>query len=261
MGLTANRDVDHFVDQELRSYRVSGSAHVFKGGFVGVRWDGFVRPLVAGDRCVGLAYEEADNTGGMDGDVSVRVFTLGDFRHVLAGATRVDIGRAVYAVADDSLTFDPDGTSLVGYVQDCDERDIILLRLVTLGPMGAARISHHPTDFSLSPHDSGSVHTNRGARGLVTATLPAAPPAGTEFRFVGMADQPMRLAPTGSGAIFIHGAKKPGREPVTINEVGDFVHLMAAGRGDWVAVAASADAEHKVEPEPGPRRDAQPPRP
>ncbi len=36
MALTANRDVDHYIDQELRSFQVAASAHLYKGGFVGL---------------------------------------------------------------------------------------------------------------------------------------------------------------------------------------------------------------------------------
>lgn len=36
MALTVNREVDHFVDQELRSYQVESAKQIFKGGFVGL---------------------------------------------------------------------------------------------------------------------------------------------------------------------------------------------------------------------------------
>ncbi len=242
MGLTANREVNRYVDQELRRYCVAGAAHVFKGGFVGARLDGYVRPLLPGDRCVGLAYEEGDNAAGADGDVSVRVFTLGDFDHLVAGAMPGDVGRPVYAMADNALTFNPDGTSFVGYVQDCVAPDMIILRLVLHGPVGAARINHHARDFSLTPADTGTVHTNRGATGIVTATLPAAAPDGTELRFVCMTAQPLRLVAESGGGIVIKGVERPVKTYVSINEVGDFVHLVAAGRGEWIAVASSIAA-------------------
>ncbi len=85
MALGANRELDRYVDQELRRYAVAEGAHVYKGGFVGVNASGYARALTAGDRCVGIAYEEADNSSGSDGVAYVRVFTLGDFPHTLAG--------------------------------------------------------------------------------------------------------------------------------------------------------------------------------
>ena len=69
MALTANQEVDRLVDQELRQYGLTASAHVYKGGFVGLAIDGYVRAFVAGDLFLGLAYEEGDNTSGANGDV------------------------------------------------------------------------------------------------------------------------------------------------------------------------------------------------
>ena len=36
MALTANREVDHYIDQELRTFQVAASKRVYKGGFVGL---------------------------------------------------------------------------------------------------------------------------------------------------------------------------------------------------------------------------------
>ena len=62
MALTTNRDVDHFVDQEIRRYPMAASVQIFKGGFVGLNLSKYARALEAGDKCVGLAYDAADNT-------------------------------------------------------------------------------------------------------------------------------------------------------------------------------------------------------
>lgn len=79
MALTASREVDHYVDQELRSMPVAASTKVYKGALVGIQQDGYARGLVAGDRFCGVAYEEIDNTSGASGEKQVRVYTLGDF--------------------------------------------------------------------------------------------------------------------------------------------------------------------------------------
>ena len=131
MTLSANRDVDHYIDQELRTLKVAGDAHVHKGALLGLTSGGYVRPLNAGDLFVGLAYEEADNTGGADGDKSVRIYTLGDFGHALSGASISNIGDAVYASADDTLTFTSTSNSYVGRVIDVPTGGDIILRLDT----------------------------------------------------------------------------------------------------------------------------------
>ena len=53
MALTANREVDHYIDQELRSIPVLASTKIFKGALVGIGQDGYARGLVAGDKFVG----------------------------------------------------------------------------------------------------------------------------------------------------------------------------------------------------------------
>lgn len=129
MALTANREVNRYVDQELRSHAVAASVHVYKGGFVGLNTTGYARPLSAGDRLLGLAYDEKDNSSGADGDVSVRVFTFGDFEHTLSGAAVTDVGRPVFASDDTTLTFVADGNTYVGTVRDRPEANKIILRL------------------------------------------------------------------------------------------------------------------------------------
>lgn len=128
MALTKNREVDHFVDQELRTFRVKGSTSVYKGALVGITSAGYARGLVAGDRFVGVAYEEGINAGS-DGAKSVRAYTHGDFVHDLSGAGQGDVGRPVFASADDTLTFVAAGNSYVGIVQDLVSSGVIVLRI------------------------------------------------------------------------------------------------------------------------------------
>lgn len=249
MALTANREVDRFVDQELRSFQVGASKHVYKGGFVALSATGYAQPLTAGDAFVGLAYEEADNSSGSNGDLSARVFTVGDFSHVLSGATVADIGRAVYASDDTTLTFDPEDNSFVGYAQDLVTAGEIILRLGVKGPVGVAAIAHHAAGFTLTAAQSGTVHTNLGASGAIVATLPQSPPKGTMYQFVCMADQELRLEPGAAGGVYVKGAKQADDKYVSVTDIGDFVHLIADGNGDWVAVASisGADADISVE--------------
>lgn len=136
MALTVNRDLEHYVDQELRSLPVAAAKRIFKGAFVGLSPAGFARPLEAGDSFAGIAYEEKDNTTGQNGDLAVRVYTMGDFGVPLAGAVAAFVGRPVFAGNDETLTFDGAGNSFVGVVQDVPENGQILLRIEP----GAGRI-------------------------------------------------------------------------------------------------------------------------
>ncbi len=135
MALTANRDVDHYIDQELRSLQVAAAAHIYKGALIGLSAGGYAQPLTAGDPFLGIAYEEMDNSGGSAGDKSVRVYTLGDFGLTLSGATIADVGRPVFASADDTLTFTGAGNSYLGIVQDFVATNEIILRIDPAGAL------------------------------------------------------------------------------------------------------------------------------
>ncbi len=129
MALTANREVDHYIDQELRSFQVGAALHIFKGALIGLAADGYARPLTAGDPFVGIAYEEVDNSGGADGAASARVYTLGDFGVTLVGATVADVCRPVFASGDDVLTFAAAGHTFVGIAQDVVANNSVILRI------------------------------------------------------------------------------------------------------------------------------------
>ena len=138
MALTANREVDHYVDQELRSLPAAAYVKIYKGALVGVRHDGYARGLVAGDRFAGIAYEELDNTDGGSGSKSVRVYTLGDFALALTGVEEYHRLKEVYATDDEtlSLTAGP-RSSFVGHVVDKLGTGQALVRLGALGDLPA----------------------------------------------------------------------------------------------------------------------------
>ncbi len=129
MALTADREVDHFVDQELRSFKVGGAETIYKGSFVSVDSSGYAAPLAAAETFVGLAYDQADNSAGSDGDKSVKCYTQGDFELALAGAAITNIGDAVYASDDGTLTFTSTSNSFVGFMVDLVSSGVIILRI------------------------------------------------------------------------------------------------------------------------------------
>ncbi len=116
MSLTANRDLNRYVDQEIRSFAMSASAHIYKGALVGLeRVTGFARPLVAGDVFAGIAYEEKDNSAGAAGVLSIRLYTQGDFILTVTSSAAALIGSPVFALDDDTTGVSPSpGASYCG---------------------------------------------------------------------------------------------------------------------------------------------------
>jgi len=129
MALTASRNVDRYVDQRLRTLRVKGSTTVWRGALVGLTSPaGFARGLVAGDPFAGIASEEKVNAGA-DGAATVQVETETDIEHAVSGAAQTDVGRPVFASADDTLTFVAAGNSYVGIVKDYVSSGVVIVRI------------------------------------------------------------------------------------------------------------------------------------
>lgn len=152
MAITANRELSRYVDQELRSFAVAAAARIYKGAIVGVdRASGYVRNLVAGDVFAGIAYEEIDNGAGQNGDVSVRLYTQGDFILAASGATQAQVGGPVYALDNELTTVAPVvGGSYCGILMAIAGSNVGIVRIM---PMAAPQVeleSNVRLDSSLS---------------------------------------------------------------------------------------------------------------
>jgi len=99
-------------------------------------------------------------------------------------------------------------------------------------------IEHHTSDDTLTLLESGTVHTNLGAGGAVTITLPQTILSGTTFEFAVMTAQQLRIDPGAAGAIYINGAKQTDDAYIWADDEGESVKLVADGVGDWVALGA-----------------------
>lgn len=96
----------------------------------------------------------------------------------------------------------------------------------------------HTAADTLTKEESGSVHTNLGAAGAVTLTLPQDAAAGCHFKFGVMASQELRIDPGAAGAIYINGAKQADDKYIWADDEGESIELVADGNGDWVALFA-----------------------
>jgi hypothetical protein len=92
----------------MRVIPLAAGAKVFAGGMVQVAAStfGVAAAAVAANVAIGRAEHSADNTGGADGAVSVKVKT-GIFRYANSAAgdlvTRARIGKPVYVVDDQTV--------------------------------------------------------------------------------------------------------------------------------------------------------------
>jgi hypothetical protein len=108
-------------------------------------------------------------------------------------------------------------------------------------PYGAGgvtkKIEAHTSDDTLSAAESGSVHSNLGATGLVTLTLPASAPEGTIFTFAVQAGQELRVDP-GTAAIRDDSGQTADKYKAA-DAVGECLTVVADSSGGWVTIAKS----------------------
>lgn len=173
MPLTANRELNRFVDQELRSFPVAADVTIFKGALVGIdRATGHVRPLVAKDLFAGIAYEQADNEGGEGGDIHVRVYTHGDFILPVVGAAAPLVGAPVFAAADEQgVLTTAAGGSLCGVLLALAGADLGVVRLIAAGAQMVELALNIPLVSSTAGATTATILVAQRALRLVSAQV------------------------------------------------------------------------------------------
>jgi len=96
---------------------------IFRGAAVGTTTTGYAFPLLTSSAVIfaGFAEAKCDNTGGANGAKRVEIRNRGKVQLTVSGATRADIGKAVYASDDDTFTLtEGASTILIGFVDSCN---------------------------------------------------------------------------------------------------------------------------------------------
>lgn len=105
-------------------------------------------------------------------------------------------------------------------------------------------IEAHTNDDALAIEESGSVHSNLGATGTVTLTLPASAEAGTVFSFAVQAGYELRIDP-GTATIRDDSGQTAGKYK-SANAVGASLCLAADSSGDWMTIAKNGTWTEEV---------------
>jgi len=96
-------------------------------------------------------------------------------------------------------------------------------------------VEAHTGNDTLTAAESGSVHTNLGATGIVTLTLPASAPTGTVFTFAVQTAQQLRIEP-GAATIRDDSGQTAGKYKAA-DAIGESLTLIADSSGNWVTIA------------------------
>jgi hypothetical protein len=115
-------------------------------------------------------------------------------------------------------------------------------------PFGAGglkrTIEAHIANDMLTAAESGSVHSNLGATGTVTLTLPASAPAGTVLTFSVQAAQELRIDP-GTAAIRDDSGQTANKYKSS-SIIGACLALIADANGDWATIAKNGTWSEEV---------------
>lgn len=104
-ALSDNKEVQR-KDGVVLAHKVVGSDIIYRGALVKINADGYLAPCAAeaGAVFAGIAYEEVDNSSGSAGDEECRVYKEGVFLLEGSGFAQADVGEAVYASDDQTVT-------------------------------------------------------------------------------------------------------------------------------------------------------------
>ena len=105
-------------------------------------------------------------------------------------------------------------------------------------------LEEHTSDDTLTVVESGSVHSNLGATGTVTLTLPVSAPKGTMFYFAVQAVQELRVDP--QDAAIRDNSGQTADKYKSANTIGASITLVADSNGDWVTTAKNGSWSEEV---------------
>lgn len=241
MPLTANRDLDYFVSDELIDLGVDDNVNIYKGALVGRnRTTGYARPLAAGDDFLGIAYKQADNTivGHAAGGISVRLQQLVDIVHTLTGVTVADIGTDVYASDDSTLTLAPTGNSRIGRIVSVEGTNLARVRCLPINSLDGLfdntpirTLADSSATLTLDHMNRVLLMANSAAR---TLTLPAVATvrAGAWFRLVKTSAAAFAITIDPNASETIDGATTLA----TVDAQFDCIHVISTGT-EWIALS------------------------
>jgi len=96
-------------------------------------------------------------------------------------------------------------------------------------------VEAHTAADTLTADESGSVHSNLGATGAVTLTLPASAPAGTIFTFAVQAAYELRVDP--GAATIRDDSGQTADKYKSADAIGECLSIVADANGDWATIA------------------------
>jgi hypothetical protein len=104
----------------------------------------------------------------------------------------------------------------------------------TLAGRGLLSVEAHTASDTLTVNENGTAHTNAGASGAITLTLPAAT-VGLHYYFAVQAAQELRIDPNGTETIALpsSGAQSAAGKYISADAIGEWCHVVCVVAGTW----------------------------
>lgn len=168
MALTANTPRMEQAGHTFVSLGVVAAKHIYQGAIVGRNYGtGYVQPFLVCDEAMGFAYDEADNSAGAVNAIACKIQTSGDFIMTLTGVTIQDIGKAVYATADDAIALTGHALGFLGRVKSVYASNKAVITLKKPGELPG------PNDDGCMLCVAGQSTLSTGATGSATLEYPS----------------------------------------------------------------------------------------
>jgi len=101
---------------DLNQLPVAANVLIYEGAAVSVDNLGYAKPLSGGEKFVGFAKQQANNQHGLAGEVMVTLETKGKIKIEVENSMPADIGKTVFANADNKFSLNSDNSSPIGIV-------------------------------------------------------------------------------------------------------------------------------------------------
>lgn len=116
---------------------IAGSQVIYQGAAIGCNSYGYAKSLENGDIFAGFAEDNVNNSAGLDGDKKIRLRKKGAILLDIPGVALGDIGRAVYALDDNTFTLSPTNAVYIGKISRIESIGSALVDFASYAPIPA----------------------------------------------------------------------------------------------------------------------------
>lgn len=112
---------------DINQLPIKAGSIIYEGAAVGSNSSGYAKPIANGDKFCGFADERIDNSGGSDGEKTIRIRKKGSVLLDISSITLADINKSVYATDDNTFTLSATSAVYIGQISRVDSSDLAVV--------------------------------------------------------------------------------------------------------------------------------------